>query len=79
VIVEIADENGNSLVYDKSMFKALNNSPIGNAVWNNLIYFKVFELPPDLKGEKLKVKLYFWNKDGSEFYMDDLKVKYSVR
>ena len=78
VVFEVADENGNNVIYDKSSLKTLNNSPVGNAVWNNMIDFKVFDLPSGLKGKKLKVKLYFWNKDGSDFFMDDLNVKYVV-
>ena len=78
VIFEVADENGNTVIYDKSSLKTLNNTPVGNAVWNNMIDFKVFDLPSGLKGKKLKVKLYFWNKDGSDFFMDDLNVKYVV-
>ncbi len=78
VIFEIADENGNNVIYDKSTLRSLNNTPVGSAVWNNMIDFKVLDLPSGLKGKKLKVKLYFWNKDGSDFFMDDLNVKYVV-
>ena len=79
IIFEVNDEEKKNVIYDQRDFNNANNSTVEKGRWNSVKYFSYFELPPDIKTDKVKIKLYIWNNKASDFFMDDLNVKITIK